>query len=274
MSYQEKYLKYKNKYLNLKKQFGGVNKTYYKCADEINYGMPIKKLCVPDDTGTFETLDECIFSKECLDKLKPIEKDKYSWIDSEILKPIILKPIKIKATDSWIDSKILRCQACNNLITSPEHREKCSTSGMYDVKVSFIDSEFKPMMTFGLAGCTALLMVFFTKDTNIVYKVVLGHHPQKEEILKWFTKYYSEDYNIITIIKTPGNYQKEGERWNMVATYQEYWVENITKDNCKLILEPYEIDGNRQFNSSLYFKMQPGPKYSDIYGTYIDINYI
>ena len=64
----------------------------------------------------------------------------------------------------------------------------------------------------------------------------------------------------------------------MVTTNKEYWVSNITKDNCKLILEPYSVnqmpDDKTNFNSSLYFKMQPGPKYSNNYGRYIDINYM
>ncbi len=172
----------------------------------------------------------------------------------------------------------LTCQACFYLVTSPEHRDRCSTSSMYEVKESIISPEFKPMMTFGLNGCTALLMVYFTKDTNIVYKVVLGHHPIKENILSWFTKYYKDNYNIVTIIKTPEDYQKEAEKWVTVAKNNEYWVSNITKDNCKLILEPYSLSqmasDKTKFNSSLYFKMRPGPKYSDNYGRYIDINYM
>jgi hypothetical protein len=171
----------------------------------------------------------------------------------------------------------LICQLCYKLITSPEHRDRCNTCSMYQVKESIISHEFKPMMTYGLGACTALLMVFFTKDTNIVYKVVLGHHPIKENILQWFTKYYTQDYNIITIIKTPEEWIKEGEKWITVKENQEYWISNITKDNCKLILESYSLFQNSEdktkFNSSLYFKMEPGPKYSDNYGRYIDINY-
>jgi len=172
----------------------------------------------------------------------------------------------------------LICQACFHLVTSPEHRDRCNTSSMYQVREFIISPEFKPMMTYGLGGCTALLMVYFTKDTNMVYKVVLGHHPIKENILLWFTEYYTQDYNIVTIIKTPGEYIKEGEKWIMKGNNQEYWVSNITKDNCKLILEPYDLmqmsDDETKFNSSLYFKMQSGPKYSDNYGRYIDINYM
>jgi hypothetical protein len=76
---------------------------------------------------------------------------------------------------------------------------------MYQVNQRLMSDNFKPMMTFGLCGCTALLMVFFTKDTNTVFKVVLGHDPSKESILSWFTRYYTEDYNIVTIIKHQNN---------------------------------------------------------------------
>jgi tRNA A-37 threonylcarbamoyl transferase component Bud32 len=172
----------------------------------------------------------------------------------------------------------LKCQSCNYLVTSQEHRDRCTTSSMYEVNQIIISPDFKPMMTYGLGECTALLMVFFTKDTNTVYKVVLGHHPNKENVLQWFTKYYTQDYNIVTLIKTPEEWIKEGEKWITVKKNQKYWISNITKDNCKLIIESYSLHQDShdktKFNSSLYFKMEPGPKYSDNYGRYIDINYI
>ena len=171
----------------------------------------------------------------------------------------------------------LTCQSCKNSVTSQEHRNMCSTSTMYQVKESIILPDFKPMMTYGLEGCTALLMVFFNKDTNAVYKVVLGHHPIKENILEWFNRYYTQDYNIVTIIKTPEEYIKEGEKWITVKKNQEYWISNTIKDNCKLIIESYSMfivmSDTTRFNSSLYFKMDPTPKYSDNYARYIDITY-
>jgi hypothetical protein len=104
-----------------------------------------------------------------------------------------------------LTSRVLKCQSCRYPVTSEEHMHRCITSSMYQVNQRLMSDNFKPMMTFGLCGCTALLMVFFTKDTNTVFKVVLGHDPSKESILSWFTRYYTEDYNIVTIIKHQNN---------------------------------------------------------------------
>jgi hypothetical protein len=133
-------------------------------------------------------------------------------------------------------------------------------------------SDFKPMMTFGLRGCTAILMVFFTKDTDTVYKVVLGHHPNTTDILAWFNSNYTEDYNIITIVKTPEEYVRDGERWAIIGKNQDYWMSTIVKDNCKLIIEPYSMSHD-EYNSTLYFRMKPDPEYTDKYGRYIKLKY-
>ena len=77
---------------------------------------------------------------------------------------------------------------------------------MYGINQYIITPDFKPLMTFGLCGCTAMIMVFFDKIENQCYKVVLGHHPEKEEIKKWYSHYYNNEYNIVIIIKSPGNY--------------------------------------------------------------------
>jgi len=171
---------------------------------------------------------------------------------------------------------VLICDHCKAEIISQIHRDRCNTVSMYGIKQSIISAEFKPMMTYGLDGCTAILMVFFRKGTNECYKAVLGHHPIKENIIVWYNRYYTDEYNIVTIIKTPIKYEKEGERWITKVSNQEYWVSNIKKINCRLILEPYSTKGiegesPNLFRSSLYFKMNPGPKYSDLNGTYIDI---
>jgi hypothetical protein len=95
---------------------------------------------------------------------------------------------------------------------------------------SLIFDAFKPMMTYGLVGCTALLMVFLTKD-NVVHRVVLGHDASTEKIEEWFIDKYKlgQDYNIVTVIKTPGEYQKDGDTWKFIAKKQEYWDKLIKK---------------------------------------------
>jgi len=196
----------------------------------------------------------------------------------------VAKPLAFKSPEKKrpIAQLIMICDHCKNEITSQIHRDSCNTVSMHGIKESIISVEFKPMMTYGLGGCTAILMVFFRKGTNECYKVVLGHTPIKENIIKWYNRYYTDIYNIVTIIKTPLKYEKEGENWIEKVSNQEYWVSNIRKINCRLILEPYstteeeeeeEEEGKSpfRFRSSLYFKMSPGPKYSDLNGTYIDI---
>jgi hypothetical protein len=172
---------------------------------------------------------------------------------------------------------VLKCQSCYNPITSTEHEKKCSTCLMFGYKVYEIPEIFKPIMTYGLGGCTVLLMVFFDKNTNKVIKVVFCHDPVKETILEYFDKYYTSDYNIVTIIKTPGEFHKDGKKWIQLVINQKYWASVIPKYNCKLILEPYnlciDLCDKTKFKSSLYFKMQPGPQYSDNSGKYIDIDF-
>jgi hypothetical protein len=79
-------------------------------------------------------------------------------------------------------------------VTSEEHMDKCNTVSKYGI-MDFEDrgggAEFKPVMTYGLWNCTALLMVFFRPSDNeeeedIPFKVVLGHHRSAEQVATWF----------------------------------------------------------------------------------------
>ena len=175
-----------------------------------------------------------------------------------------------------IKNNPLTCQTCYSYVTNQTHNDSCTNISMYQIKESIISTNFKPAMTYGLGGCTVLLMVFFTKDTNTPIKYVLGHHPIKEDILKWFHQYYTHQYNIVTIIKSPEEYIKINDKWNTQISNEDYWIYNIKKYNCKLILESYSLNQNSydktKFNSSLYFIIKNNiTKYSDCYGRYIDI---
>ena len=61
ISYQEKYLKYKNKYLKLKDLIGGENR--FKCIEE---NRIIDNLCIEDETGDFNDISNCEIN--CLER--------------------------------------------------------------------------------------------------------------------------------------------------------------------------------------------------------------
>ena len=165
------------------------------------------------------------------------------------------------------------CNHCYFTIISKEHKEKCITINMFQINEYIIDQHTKNMMTYGLGGCTAIIMVFFSKDTNKPYKIIFGHHPDINIILLWYKSYYNLNFNIVTIIKHPGTFKKTSEYFSLVIDNEQYWKNNMNESNNKLILEAYtsiiQMDCNS--NSSLYLQIHPKIKYSDIYGGYINI---
>ena len=70
--------------------------------------------------------------------------------------------------ESYDNSMI--CQSCYSTVLSKTHANCCNTIEMYQMKKSIIDDNFTPMMTYGLGGCTALIMI--NKNTIIEPKVI------------------------------------------------------------------------------------------------------
>jgi len=176
-------------------------------------------------------------------------------------------------------SGVMICDSCYNSITSEKHHSSCVNIQMWQIKEQNIEPTipFKTMMTFGLGGCTAIIIALFDKITNKPIKVIFGHHPDKEDVFNWFTSNYSSEYNIVTVIKSPGDYVKVDSKWIMEATDKLYWEEKIIKSTSKLIIEPYSLDmmvNESNFRSSLYCKYIDGIlKYSNEYGVFKSINY-
>lgn len=138
---------------------------------------------------------------------------------------------------------------------------------MFEILKTDIKSDTKNMMTFGLGGCTAIIMVFFTKDTQTPCRIIFGHHPLKNEIVQWYKSNYDLNFNIVTIIKSPGSYEKKSESkyFTLVINNKEYWENNINESNNKLILEPYENI------STLYLKIYPKLEYTNNIGVNVSI---
>jgi hypothetical protein len=94
------------------------------------------------------------------------------------------------------------CANCFQSINSLQHITECDTIKMYQLKKQDMPLK-KKMMTYGLAGCTAIIII--DREYN---RILMGHHPEKNEVLKWFLHNYypSENYNYTVIIKLPGEY--------------------------------------------------------------------
>ena len=171
------------------------------------------------------------------------------------------------------------CNHCYSSVISEKHNNECNTISMYQVIECIIKPETKNMMTFGLNGCTAIIMIFFTKDTNLPYKIIFGHHPTKNNVLMWYKTYYDSRYNIITYIKSPGDYQKTSEYFTLVMYNENYWKDNMNESNNTIILEPYSkimksYFGSKHdidYNSTLYLKIHPDIQYTNCDGKYIKI---
>ena len=171
------------------------------------------------------------------------------------------------------------CANCGNSILSPKHKNDCLSINMYQLKEQNMPIK-KKMMTYGLCGCTAIIII--DKKYN---RILMGHHPEKNEILKWFLQNYytSHEYNYIVILKLPGEYIKNDlGKFDFVGRDEKFWKTIFPKNpNLKVIYEPYDlcktisINSKNYFsyNSSLYFRQtdKDSFEYTDKYGRWIRI---
>jgi hypothetical protein len=156
----------------------------------------------------------------------------------------------------------LICYNCRSQITSVHHRSHCNTVFMFGLKKSnYLEPDFKPMMTYGLGGCSVLVMI--NQSTNQIF---FGHHPELSQVISWFNNIYNESNQFIVIVKSPGEWVKINEQWTMVSQFEQKIKNIFAKPNVNLILEPYNlsqsIDDN--YESSLYlFKKSDNMVYTD-----------
>jgi hypothetical protein len=145
------------------------------------------------------------------------------------------------------------CKACYSTILSKTHADKCNTISMYQIKESVLDDNFKPMMTYGLCGCTAFIMI--NKNNK---KIIFAHHPDYKMIKLFFINNYNCSDEFIVILKTPGSYVKEivENLWKLKSINEQIEKTDFNKPNVKLNIVPYNLShmiGNI-YNSELYCK--------------------
>ena len=196
----------------------------------------------------------------------------------------------LSADSSKIVNPLLVCKVCNYRINDAEHLRQCITVHKYQLR--YFDTTvpadtFRPIMTYGLYIHSAMIMVLFEKDTGTVRKVIFGTHNNNTQIVDWWNENYNAEYNIVTIIKTPGYYSKKDGLYELRATNEEYFISHIPAiDNNKLILEPYftrhpiHINPEGDYNHTWYFQMGHNshgkgarPMYSNGFGKFVDIVY-
>ena len=162
------------------------------------------------------------------------------------------------------------CYKCANPITSQYHRSSCNTVFMFGFKkTNYSNPDFKPMMTYGLGGCTALVMI--NRTTNEIF---FGHHPDFDQTIVWFNDNYNQSNQFDVIVKSPGEWVKTNDQWKMVSKSQQQIISTFTKPNINLILEPYSLNQSHDndFESTLYvFKQSNNIVYTDNYGREITL---
>jgi len=198
----------------------------------------------------------------------------------------------LSADSGKIVNPLLVCKVCNYLINDAEHLRQCITVHKYQLRcfdANVPADTFRPIMTYGLYIHTAMIMVLFEKDTGTACKVIFGTHNNNWQIVDWWNNNYSAEYNIATIIKTPGYYAKKDGLYELRATNEEYFATHIPSiNNNKLILEPYftehpiHIKPEGDYNHAWYFKMGEGedvnnngarPMYSNGFGKFVEVRY-
>lgn len=143
------------------------------------------------------------------------------------------------------------CNSCGSTIISKHHKENCNTVLMYQIHEETLNKNFKPIMTYGLGGCHAFIMI--NKNTN---HFIFIHHPFFETIKIIFNMNYNVSDNFVIILKTPGTYIKEETEkyWKMKSNNDFKQRKFLEKSNVELNIVPYnlsQIEGD-VYNSTLY----------------------
>ncbi len=176
-----------------------------------------------------------------------------------------------------IANQAMLFQMCFTPITSLVHISSCITVGMFDERREFISDHFRPVMTFGLCGCTTMIIAIFDEKYGKCLSVVLAHDPFVSTIIRIFKRYYNCDNYFVVIIKDPNKYIKVNDKWIEEPQHKEYILEHIYQPNVHLHFVPYNTNKQQRasnFMSSLYVVMRNGKgQYSDNYGRMIDIGH-
>ena len=165
--------------------------------------------------------------------------------------------------------KSIHCYTCGSTIMSKYHSENCNTVSMYQILEEPLNDNFKPIMTYGLGGCHAFIMI--NKNTK---HLIFIHHPFFEMIKIIFNMNYNVTDNFIVILKTPGTYVKEDKYWELKSENEIKQRKFLERSNAEVNIVPYNLNQSEGdiFNSTLYCNYKDKQfEYTDSQGS---INYI
>lgn len=172
----------------------------------------------------------------------------------------------------------MNCYVCHKKVTSDLHQQQCIDTQMWcnDEQIFKSEQTFKPMMTYGLGGCTAGLMVVKEKELQ---KVMMIHDPNKDKVFKYLNKKIRQNYKkeIHIVIRTPGNYVKQKPYFTLKSKDHDYWMGfNQENQGVKIKIEPYDLairSGCRNYDRELYFVRKNNKNmYSDQLGRWVEID--
>ena len=194
---------------------------------------------------------------------------------------VLLKKKKIDLTNRCfekIDDRCRdgakRCKNCGYSIISQTHQESCITVPMWGKETQMVSGKFKPMMTYGLSGCTAIIIVRWTNEQMI--DITMAHNPSAHVIKQIFQQKHNFQQKFQVVIKTPEKfYETEpgSKKWKTESEDQSFWESTVgSYENVDMTLDLYSkmsMSGDG-YNSTLYVKKVNGKLvYTDSYGRYI-----
>jgi hypothetical protein len=141
-------------------------------------------------------------------------------------------------------------------------------------KFSLQDFAEKQVMTFGLGGCTAFIVVSITTKN-----VMLGHvdafDSSQSRMINEIKQFLSNNSDCEIIIKAPEEYKKNNEgKWETVLKRKSFYEKSFPTHQLTFI--PYSTSHfvSDEYNSSLFIKYDKDTQtysYTDNYGSYINI---
>jgi hypothetical protein len=161
------------------------------------------------------------------------------------------------------------CYNCKDSIISNQHYKSCNTVNMDSVKtLTFEELKNKPLMTYGLGGCTAFIIVN-------EFTVTLGHSSplSNSKMIKLLEQHMNTAKHIY--VKMPTNYVQQPD--GMYKHEDDPMFKFLDNSKCKVVKEVYSTGRyDNKFMTTLYVVhddiCDKKIKYSDIYGRWLTVN--